>query len=121
MAPAGFSAVARAKRDGSWSAYDDIERLRLPKDLASALSARRKAGAFFNSSCKTYRKQAFYWIKSAKRPETRKKRIAQIVSLAAAGKKAGWYYGAARGRSPAGRSKTRSTRSLSNKQNDRRP
>jgi uncharacterized protein YdeI (YjbR/CyaY-like superfamily) len=100
MAPAGLSAVARARRDGSWSAYDDIERLKSPDDLASALTRAPGASAFFNSSCKTYRKQALYWIKSAKRPETRARRIAQIVRLAAAMKKADWYYGAVRGRSP---------------------
>jgi uncharacterized protein YdeI (YjbR/CyaY-like superfamily) len=118
MAPAGLAAVARAKRDGSWYFYDDIERLKSPKDLVSALAGAPGAGAFFNSSCKTYRKQALYWIMSAKRPETRAKRIAEVVRLAAAGKKADWYYGAVRGRSLADRSKTRSTRPLSNNQKD---
>ena len=103
MAPAGLAAVARAKRDGSWSFYDDIERLKSPKDLVSALAASKKAKSFFNTSCKTYRKQALYWIMSAKRPETRAKRIEEVVRLAAARKKAGWYYGAVRGRSLAGR------------------
>lgn len=92
MAPAGLEKVAAAKRDGSWSFYDDIERLKSPKDLVSALAGAPKAGAFFNSSCKTYRKQALYWIMTAKRPETRARRIAELVRLASAGKKADWYY-----------------------------
>jgi len=33
MAPAGLAAVARARRDGSWSFHDDIDRLRCPGDL----------------------------------------------------------------------------------------
>ena len=109
MAPAGLAAVARAKRDRSWSFYDDIERLKSPKDLVSLLAGAPKASAFFNSSCKTFRKQALFWIKSAKRPETRARRIAEIVRSAAAGKKADWYYGAVRGRSPAGRSNSPSS------------
>ncbi len=99
MAPAGLEIVAAARKDGSWSAYDDIERLRSPKDLLSALARVPRAEAFFSASCKTYKKQALYWIMSAKRPETRAKRIAKIVRLAAAGKKADWYFGAVHGRS----------------------
>jgi len=92
MAPAGLEIVAAAKQDGSWSAYDDIERLKYPEDLKRALAARPGATAFFKGSGKSYQKQALYWIKSAKRPETRAKRIAELVRLAAAGKKADWYY-----------------------------
>jgi uncharacterized protein YdeI (YjbR/CyaY-like superfamily) len=103
MAPAGLAAVARAKKDGSWSFYDDIEKMRYPADLQKALARTKRAREFFDGSGMTYRKQALYWIMSAKRPETRAKRIAEVVRLAAEGKKAEWYYGAVRVRSFAGR------------------
>jgi uncharacterized protein YdeI (YjbR/CyaY-like superfamily) len=118
MAPAGLAAVARAKKDGSWSFYDDIEKLRYPADFKKELARNKRAKKFFDGSGMTYRKQALYWIMSAKRPETRARRIAKVVRLAATGKKADWYYGAVRGRSLADRSKTRSARSLSNNQKD---
>ncbi|MBM4248665.1 MAG: hypothetical protein FJ149_04400 [Euryarchaeota archaeon] len=102
MAPAGLAAVARAKRDGSWSFYDDIERLRYPEDLKRALAASKRASQFFDGSGMTYRKQALYWIASAKRPETREKRIAKVARLAAAGKKADWYYSRPKAGSPVG-------------------
>jgi uncharacterized protein YdeI (YjbR/CyaY-like superfamily) len=92
MAPAGLEAVAKAKKDGSWSFYDDIEKMKYPADLQKGLSRNKRAKAFFDGSGMTYRKQALYWIMTAKRAETREKRIAEVARLAAEGKKADWYY-----------------------------
>ena len=58
----------------------------LDADIASALDAEPKAGALFRSVAPFYRKNFVRWITSAKRPETRAARIAEMVTLLAAGK-----------------------------------
>jgi len=88
MMPAGLAKVEAAKRDGSWSTYDGVEALRVPADLRRALSAnaaaRRNVEAFSPSS----KKIILWWVTSAKRPETRAKRVAETVRLAAKNLKA---------------------------------
>ena len=58
----------------------------LDADIATALDAEPKAGALFRSVAPFYRKNFVRWITSAKRPETRAARIAEMVNLLAAGK-----------------------------------
>jgi len=53
----------------------------LPKDFARALIAQPRAAAFFEQIAPFYRKGYLRWIESAKRPETRAKRIAEAVRL----------------------------------------
>jgi hypothetical protein len=57
----------------------------LDEDIASALDADPRAGALFRSVAPFYRKNFIRWITSAKRPETRAARIAEMVKLLAAG------------------------------------
>ncbi len=82
MTAAGLAVVDAARRDGSWDAYDAIEALEIPLDLADALAAgvaaRRNFEAFGNSA----KKQILWWIASVRREETRRKRIARIVAAA---------------------------------------
>src|SRR5215510_827072 len=59
----------------------------LSPDIASALDAEPEAKAFFDSLASFYRKNYIRWIESAKRPETRSARIAEMVALLKAGKK----------------------------------
>jgi len=87
MEAAGLAKVEAAKRDGSWSFLDDIEAGEMPPDLAQALEANGAARKRFDAFGSSYRKQVLYWIKSAKRPGTRQKRIDTIVALAAEGRK----------------------------------
>lgn len=82
MTPAGLAVIDAAKRDGSWDAYDAIEALQTPEDLADALSANDAAHRHFAAFGASSKKQILWWIASAKRPETRQKRIAQIVAAA---------------------------------------
>jgi len=86
MAPAGLAAVAAAQQNGLWTAYDAIEELRVPDDLAEALTADEAAGRNFAAFSASVKKQLLWWIVSAKRAETRASRIAQIVAGAAANK-----------------------------------
>ncbi len=80
--PAGLAAIEIARRNGSWNSLDAIDSLELPADLAAAL--RRVAGAKrnFDAFPVSARRGYLYWIASAKRPETRTKRIAQVVDCA---------------------------------------
>ncbi|MDP9363719.1 MAG: YdeI/OmpD-associated family protein [Chloroflexota bacterium] len=83
MTPAGMAKIEAAKRDGSWGAYDAIERLEIPDDLAAALRASPDADANFRAFGDSTKKQILWWIASAKRPETRATRIARTVEAAA--------------------------------------
>ncbi len=87
MAPAGLAAIEAAKRDGTWTALDGIEDLQVPDDLAAALAANPAAEARFAAYSASTRKQLLWWVVSAKRPETRQRRIARIVAAEAAEKR----------------------------------
>ncbi|MFN2397640.1 MAG: YdeI/OmpD-associated family protein [Gemmatimonadaceae bacterium] len=60
---------------------------RLSPDIADALDAAPQAKAFFEALASFYRNTYIKWIESAKRPETRSARIAEMVKLLKAGKK----------------------------------
>ncbi|MCL5996959.1 MAG: YdeI/OmpD-associated family protein [Chloroflexi bacterium] len=59
----------------------------LAPDVAAALAAEPNALTFFESLATFYRNTYIKWIESAKRPETRAARIAEMMSLLKAGKK----------------------------------
>lgn len=59
----------------------------LPEDIARALAAEPKASEFFSSLATFYRNTYIKWIESAKKPETRAARIAEMIGLLKAGKK----------------------------------
>jgi uncharacterized protein YdeI (YjbR/CyaY-like superfamily) len=61
----------------------------LPNYIAKALKANPKAWGFFQELAPTYRRHFVGWIHTAKRPETRDKRIRESIELLAAGKKLG--------------------------------
>lgn len=83
IAPAGRAKIDAAKRDGSWAALDRVEALEVPADLTRALRANPAAKQRFEAFPPGARKQILYWVTSAKKPETREKRIAETVRLAA--------------------------------------
>lgn len=56
-------------------------------DIGDALKAEPEARAFFESVAPFYRNNYIRWIESAKRPETRRARIAEMVKLLRAGEK----------------------------------
>ncbi len=85
MMPAGFQSIETAKENGTWSVMDDIENLIIPDDLQAALNEDERAMAFFERQSKSMKKGLLHWVASAKRMETRKKRIAEIARSAAKG------------------------------------
>ncbi|MBO9674502.1 MAG: YdeI/OmpD-associated family protein [Sphingobacteriaceae bacterium] len=87
MAPAGIACIERAKTNGSWTILDEVEELSIPADLTAAFEITKGSEAFFNGLSKSIRKAMLQWITLAKRPETRQKRIAELVELASQNKK----------------------------------
>lgn len=86
MQPAGASEMERAKADGRWdAAYAGSASIEVPPDLASALAASSKARAMFETLSRVNRYAVLYRITTAKRPETRAKRIETFVAMLARG------------------------------------
>ena len=77
MEAAGLAKIAAAKRDGSWTLLDSVEALVAPDDLCKALGATgmRKFEALTPGRKKAHLRA----LVTAKRPETRAKRIADIA------------------------------------------
>jgi uncharacterized protein YdeI (YjbR/CyaY-like superfamily) len=82
MTEAGLKKINTAKQDGSWTILDEIEALTIPLDLKQALEANETANRNFESFSNSAKKNILFWIDSAKRPETRLKRIEQTISSA---------------------------------------
>ena len=61
----------------------------LPADIVKALKTNTKAWAFFRTLARTDRRPFVVWIHTAKRPDTRAKRIRESIRLLAAGRKLG--------------------------------
>jgi uncharacterized protein YdeI (YjbR/CyaY-like superfamily) len=61
----------------------------LPAYLAKALKANSKAWEFFRELAPTYRRDFVVWIHTAKRSETRERRIRESIGLLASRKKLG--------------------------------
>lgn len=83
MTENGLEKIAVAKQDGSWTSLDAVEALTIPIDLQQALEANQTAKLNFEKFSNSLKKNILFWIDSAKRPETRLKRIEQtIISVA---------------------------------------
>ncbi len=82
MQPAGEALIAAAEANGMWSFLDDVERLEVPGDLAAALGDLRPVWDGWPRSVK---RGTLEWIKTAKTPPTRAKRISDVRDSAAQG------------------------------------
>jgi len=82
MKEAGYKSIEIAKENGSWTILDSIENLEIPKELEQELNSRKEALKYFENLSKSVKKSLLYWVVSAKREETRKNRIAEIVENA---------------------------------------
>lgn len=88
MQPAGLAEVERAKSDGRWHlAYDSPGRAIVPDDLAAALAKNPRAAAFFQTLNAANRYAVLWRVQTAKKAETRAKRIATFVAMLARGEK----------------------------------
>jgi uncharacterized protein YdeI (YjbR/CyaY-like superfamily) len=82
MHPAGVAEVERAKADGRWdAAYAGPAEIEVPPDLAEALAADPKAQVMFEGLTSQNRYAILYRIATAKRADTRTRRIAEFVAM----------------------------------------
>ncbi|WP_210521267.1 YdeI/OmpD-associated family protein [Hymenobacter terricola] len=90
LMPAGRLAIARAKQNGTWESLDAAEAGHIPDDLATALAADAAAQANFAAFSPSARKMILTWVLGARQPETRARRVAETVRLAALNKRANY-------------------------------
>ena len=82
MRPAGLAAIESAKASGRWeSAYQSWSDRDVPPELQAALDASPNAKAFFETLRGRNRYGVIYRVQTAKKPETRAKRIADFVAM----------------------------------------
>ena len=87
MAAAGRKAVSAAKADGRWAAaYDSSRNAIVPADFLKELARNRKAKAFFETLNKINIYAITYRLQTAKKPETRERRMKLILTMLAQGK-----------------------------------
>ncbi len=77
----GNAAINVAKKNGSWTALDEVENGVVPNDLQEAFNNCPSAFKNYQSFTRGQRKSFLYWLNQAKRVETRQKRIAEIIEL----------------------------------------
>jgi uncharacterized protein YdeI (YjbR/CyaY-like superfamily) len=88
MTPSGQAEIDRAKADGRWAeAYDPPSRAEPPEDLRRALAGNRPARQFFEALDRTNRYAILWRLQTAKRPETRARRLETFVQMLAEGRK----------------------------------
>jgi uncharacterized protein YdeI (YjbR/CyaY-like superfamily) len=86
MQAAGLREVERAKADGRWdAAYDAPSTATVPDDLRAALDAEPRAAAFFETLNAQNRYAILHRVQTARRPETRARRIETFVAMLARG------------------------------------
>ena len=82
MRPAGLAEIERAKGDGRWdAAYDSHRTATVPGDLQAALDASPEAKAFFATLNSQNRYAILFRLQTAKKPETREKRLRDFVAM----------------------------------------
>ena len=82
MHPAGVAEVTRAQADGRWeTAYAGPASAEVPDDFAAALGAEPAAREMFAILTSRNRYSVLHRIRTAKRPDTRRRRIEQFVAM----------------------------------------
>ncbi|MDB6072352.1 MAG: hypothetical protein JWL81_3523 [Verrucomicrobiales bacterium] len=88
LQPAGQAAVDAARADGRWDqAYASSSTAELPADFLAAVAQNPAAHAFLQTLNKANRYAIFHRLQSAKKPETRQKRLQQFLTMLERGEK----------------------------------
>ncbi len=88
MKPAGVKAVENAKANGNWEkAYDSPSKMTIPEDFLNELSKNKNAEAFFMGLNKTNLFFIGFRLQTAKKQETREKRMKEMIEMLAKGEK----------------------------------
>ncbi len=87
MTDAGRSAIEAAKADGSWSVLESVEALTVPDDLAAAFAARPGSMERWEAFSPSAKRPYLLWIVTAKRPDTRARRVAETAERVGSGRR----------------------------------
>lgn len=88
MKPQGITEVESAKADGRWEhAYDSPGNMIVPSDFLDELAKNKEAEAFFKTLNKTNVYSIVWRLQTARKPDTRFKRIQAILEMLKQGKK----------------------------------
>lgn len=87
MTDAGLKSIAASKENGLWDYWADVDALIVPEDLRAALDSTPIAAQNFDQGAQSYRRNLLRWVNFAKTPQTRTKRVAQIVDYTARNEK----------------------------------
>ncbi len=88
MKAAGLQQVEAAKADGRWEqAYDSSSNMEVPEDFLKKLAKHKKAETFFKTLNKTNTYAIVWRLQTAKKPETREKRMTAILEMLKKGEK----------------------------------
>ena len=88
MTAAGLKEIERAKRDGRWEgAYDSPKNMQLPADFLRELKKDKNAYTFFLTLNRSNTYAIAWRLQTAKKPETREKRMQALLKMLGQGKK----------------------------------
>jgi uncharacterized protein YdeI (YjbR/CyaY-like superfamily) len=88
MKASGLAEVEKAKADGRWQkAYDAQTEMNFPEDFLKRLSRDKNARLFFESLNRANKYSIAWRLQTAKKPETREKRIIKILEMLSKGEK----------------------------------
>ncbi len=81
MHDSGWKIINIGKKNGSWTALDDVEKGIIPEDLQMAFDQNPIAFENYTNFAPSYRKSYLYWLNQAKREQTRQNRIEKIIDF----------------------------------------
>lgn len=88
MLPGGMAEIDAAKADGRWeAAYDSPKNMAIPEKLARALEKNKKAKATYETLNRTNTYAIAFSINTAKKPETKQRRIEKFIAMLERGEK----------------------------------
>jgi len=91
MAQAGMEMINVAKKIGTWTALENVQKSNVPPDLERAFKKNKTAKINFSAFPASSKRIILEWILNAKKTETRQKRISDTVRLAEINIKANHY------------------------------
>ncbi len=82
MKPAGLATIEYAKKSGAWeNAYSSQATIKIPEDLQKFLNDNKEAKEFFETLNSVNRYAILYRLQSARKPETREKKLKQFIEM----------------------------------------
>jgi uncharacterized protein YdeI (YjbR/CyaY-like superfamily) len=87
MTPAGEAAFAARRADGSPYSYERRHEAAFDADQEAEFRGSQSAWEWFNAQSPSYRTMATFWVVSAKRPETRARRLVTLIECSAEGRR----------------------------------